>query len=105
MVTAIAAVDIMIDDGVESLLCHVPWHKGLTVMDATLTLRRCADIAVAYSGRGRTAFLTQLGHRSNQGRRGHNWVYRINGKVGVRGIGVQVLNADDRVEWLYEIVR
>jgi hypothetical protein len=101
MLTAIAAVDITVNDGCESTLCTIPWSEGMTVIDATVQLRRQVGITVAYRGRGPSLFLLQLGNRLAQGPSGCNWIYTINGRLCNRSAGVQLLQAEDELEWCY----
>ncbi|MCA9270087.1 MAG: DUF4430 domain-containing protein, partial [Planctomycetales bacterium] len=73
------------------------------VLDATRSAERSGHgVVVKIRSSGSTAFLTQIDDVANEGGAGKNWVYRVNGKLGDRSIGVQKLDKGDKVLWRFQ---
>ena len=101
-------VRLIIDynDGVEKHFTRLAWTKDMTVLDAMKQAQRSPHgITFRYTGRGATAFLTQIDDLKNQGGGKKNWLYRVNGKLASKGFGVYVLEADDVVNWKFQQYR
>lgn len=101
-------VRVVIDygDGVEKHFTRIPWKEDLTVLDAMNAAKAWPHgIEFRYTGRGATAFLTQIDDVKNAGADGKNWLFRVNGKLAMKSFGVQALEAGDRVTWSFQEFR
>ncbi|MEX0711241.1 MAG: DUF4430 domain-containing protein [Pirellulales bacterium] len=87
-------------DGVEKHFTRLAWSDGLTVLDAMQAASESPHgIAFKYTGRGETAFATQIDDLKNQGAGKKNWMYSVNGKRADRSFGVYKPAAADVVRW------
>ncbi len=50
-------------------------------------------------GSGRTFFITEINGQKNEGARGRNWIYTVNGKLGNKSAGLFEIKAGDEIEW------
>ena len=50
-------------------------------------------------GSGRTFFITEINGQKNEGARGRNWIYTVNGKRGNKSAGLFEIKAGDEIEW------
>jgi hypothetical protein len=97
-------VQVTIDyaDGVQKHFSHLGWKRGMTVLDAMLAAdQHPRGIAIVHRGKGATALLTRIDDVENEGA-GRNWVYRVNGKLADRSMGVYELQSGDTVLWKFE---
>jgi hypothetical protein len=93
------------DDGVEKHFARIPWHEGMTVMDALDYARKHArGIQFRHRGAGATAFLTRIDDLENEGR-GRNWIFHVNGEPGDRSFAISVLKPSDTVLWKFGAYR
>jgi hypothetical protein len=53
-------------------------------------------------GRGDTFFVTEINGRKNEGARGRNWIFKVNGKLGNKSAGSFKIKAGDKVEWNFQ---
>lgn len=89
-------------DGVEKHFTQLAYKKDMTVLDAVRSAEKHArGIKAEVRSSGSTAFLTQIDDVKNEGG-GKNWVYRVNGKLGDRSIGIHKLQAGDAVLWRFQ---
>ena len=90
-------------DGVEKRFKQIPWRKGMTVLDVMKYAKKHArGITYNQSGSGSIAFIKQIDDLKNQGRRGKNWVYRVNNKLGDTSFAIYALKAGDAVLWKFD---
>jgi hypothetical protein len=93
------------DDGVQKHFTQIPWRKEMTVLHVLEAAQKHPrGIQFKYRGRDATAFLTKIDDVENEGR-GRNWIYRVNGKLGVRSFAVHRLEAGETVLWRFEKYR
>lgn len=101
-------VRVVIDygDGVEKHFTRIPWKQEMTVQDAMNAAKAWPHgIDFRYTGRGATAFLTQMDDLKNEGAEGKNWLFHVNGKLATKSFGVLRLEAGDRVTWTFQKFR
>jgi hypothetical protein len=104
MASAADTVKLVVDygDGVEKHFTQLAYKKDMTVLDAVRTAEKHAHgIKAEVRSSGSTAFLTQIDDVKNEGS-GKNWVFRVNGKLGDRSIGIHQLQAGDAVLWRFQ---
>jgi hypothetical protein len=93
---------IAIGDGVERRFDAVPWHEGMTVDDLlTAASRRPNGIQYSVRGDGASALLMQIDEARNEGPRGRNWTYTVNGTRADRSFAVYPLRPGDQVLWTF----
>ncbi len=97
-------VKVVIDygDGVQKVFPAVEWKDGMTVLDAMDKAKAPAHgITFKYTGKGETAFLTQIDDLANEGggKSKKNWQYWINDVFADKGFGVRKLDKGDVVLW------
>lgn len=100
-----AKIRLVIDygDGVQKHFTRLPASEGATVLAAVeAAARHPRGIKFKIRGSGSTTFLTQIDDAENQGARGRNWTYRVNGKLGDRSCALQKLKAGDTILWKFE---
>ena len=97
-------VRLVIDynDGVEKHFTAIVWKSGMTVMDVMLAAKKHPrGITFEHTGKGATALLTKIDDVENEGR-GRNWLYRVNGELADRSLGIFELHAGDTVLWKFD---
>ena len=97
----------MIDygDGSEKHFTAIAWKEGMTVFDAMQAAdQHPRGIDLAYRGKGATALLERIDDLENEGA-GRNWIFRVNGKLADRGMGVYELKSRDAILWKFEKYR
>ena len=100
--TELVKLVINYNDGVEKHFTAIDWKPEMTVLDVMLAAKKHPrGIDFEYKGKGQTALLTKIDDVANEGR-GHNWLYRVNGKPGDRSMGVFVLKPGDTVLWKFD---
>lgn len=100
-------VRVVVDysDGAEKHINAIAWKAGMTVLDAMDAAgKHPHGIAMKFRGKGATALLTRIDDVENEGA-GRNWVYRVNGKMADRGMGVFELQSGDAILWKFEKYR
>lgn len=81
---------------------NVPFTKGETYLDATLTLLKDRGIQYDVSGSGATAYIRgidnqyEFDHGAKSG-----WTCKKNGVMLTKSAGITPISAGDRIEWLY----
>jgi Domain of unknown function (DUF4430) len=98
------AVALVIDynDGVVKSYANLPWTKGMTVLDMMNAAKaHTHGITFEFTGRGGTAFLTQIDDVKNEGGGAgkKNWQFSVNSTYADRGFGIYEVQAGDVVIW------
>ena len=89
-------------DGVEKHFTSLPWKADMTVLDVLqAAARHPRGIRFQHRGSGSTAFVTSIDGVKNEGGKGRNWVYRVDGKLGDRSCGVYRVKAGQKVLWAF----
>jgi len=103
-------VKLVIDygDGVEKHFPSLAWREGLTVLEAmrlTSANARGLRFNTWNNATGDAAFVEQIDGFKNEGGAAHakNWTFKINGKRGQVGAGVQALHEGDVVVWKFGV--
>lgn len=78
---------------------ELPVTGEMTVLDLMNQAQREGKLEFEYRGSGATVFVNSIQGLANQGAGGHNWIYRVNGKLGDRSIGVAEIVAGDKITW------
>ncbi len=78
---------------------ELPATSEMTVLGLMKRAQQDGTLEFEYRGSGETAFVTSIQGLANQGAGGNNWIYRVNGKLGDRSIGVARIAAGDEVTW------
>jgi opacity protein-like surface antigen len=97
-------VKLIVDygDGVEKHFTALTHKKDMTVLDAVRAAEKHAHgIKTEIRSSGETAFLMKIDDVANEGS-GKNWVFRVNGKLGDRSLGIQKLRPGDTVLWRFQ---
>ena len=56
-------------------------------------------------GKGETFFVTSINKKKNEGARGNNWIFFVNGELGDESAGSYELEPGDKVEWKFQKYR
>ena len=101
-------VSLWIDFGDESpkQFPQVPWHEGMTVLDALAWAdRQSPGIDFVYERSGADAFVRKIDGIANQGggRSARNWIYEVNGQKAQKSCGVQQLQPSDAILWKFAL--
>jgi len=87
-------------DGVQKVFTALPWRQAMTVRDLMqLAQEHPRGIRFASRGSGATELLTRIDDLDNQGTRGRNWIFHVNGKLADRSLGAYRLRPGDAVLW------
>ncbi len=105
-----ATVTLVVDygDGVEIHFTALPWHKGMTVLDAMAAAgKHPRGITFAQRGSGGAAMITQIGDAKNQGggAQSKNWLYYVNDEQATMSAGKQTLQPGDVALWKFQVYR
>jgi len=94
-------------DGFEKHYTRIEFQDGMTVHDAmNQAAAHPRGVKFEHRGAGTTAYLESIdGLKFQRGINGRGWIFRINGKVSPRGMGVAELKAGDTVLWRHEKFR
>ena len=93
-------------DGSQKQFTALAWREGLTVLDAVRAAEKHPrGIKCELRGSGDTAFLVKIDDLKNEGGAGRGWMFRVNGKLADRSLGVFPLQAGDAVLWKFEKYR
>jgi hypothetical protein len=101
-------VKLVIDygDGAQKVFPALEWKDGLTVLEAMDNAKAPAHgITFKYTGKGETAFLTQIDDLKNAGggKDKKNWQYWVNDTYADKGFGVRKLEQGDVVMWKFAV--
>ena len=101
-------VSLRIDFGDDSpkQFPQVPWHKGMTVLDALAwAYRQSPGIKFVYERTGADAFVRKIDGIANQGggKSDRNWIYEVNGQKAQKGCGVHQLQPSDAILWKFAL--
>jgi hypothetical protein len=101
-------VKVVIDygDGAQKVFPALEWQDGMTVLDAMEKAKAPAHgITFKYTGRGETAFLTQIDDLKNEGggKAKKNWQYLVNDVYADKSCGVRKLEKSDVVLWKFTL--
>lgn len=101
-------VSLVVDygDGVQKHFTALEWREKMTVLEAVRQAEKHArGIKCEVRGSGETAFLVKIDDIKNEGGGGRGWLFRVNGKLGDRSLGVFPIQAGDAVLWKFEKYR
>jgi hypothetical protein len=99
-----ATVKVVVDygDGAQKVFPALEWKEGMTVLDAMEKAKAPGHgITFKYTGKGETAFLTQIDDVTNEGggKGKKNWQYWVNDGFADKSFGVRKLDKGDVVLW------
>jgi len=99
-------VRLVIDygDGVEKHFTTITHTAGMTALDALLAAKaHVRGIKLAFTGKGETAFITEIEELKNQGtgKDKKNWQFFINDAFAAAGAGAAPLKPGDTIRWVY----
>ena len=80
---------------------EITFTDKMTVLDAMVIAKKSEKLKFSYRGKGATAFLTEIDGVKNQGSRGDNWIFRVNGKLGKKSFGATTVRAGDKITWTF----
>jgi hypothetical protein len=90
-------------DGAKKVLTNVPWKSKMTLGQAMeFATAHKHGVKLKRRGSGSTGFIEKIDDLENQGAKGPNWIFRVNGKLGDRSYGVTTLNPGDTVLWKFD---
>ncbi|MBM99939.1 MAG: hypothetical protein CMJ77_12495 [Planctomycetaceae bacterium] len=101
----VSHVELIFDfgDGTEKHFKRLAWREKMTVFDA---MRQAAahprGISFKHQGKRDTLFVTQIDDLKNEGGGKRNWIYRVNGELGDRSIGIKTLKVGDAILWSFK---
>ncbi|HKD37626.1 MAG TPA: DUF4430 domain-containing protein [Pirellulales bacterium] len=93
-------------DGAEKRLTAIPFHGGMTVLDALEAAKHHPHgITFASRGSGGMTLVTKIDDVANQegAAGGKNWLFFVNGKLSDRGCGAASVNPGDSILWRYQV--
>ncbi len=96
-------IEIDYSDGVQKILTAVPWKPKMTLGDAmeyATSHRR--GVKMKIRGKGSISLLEKIDDLQNQGAKGPNWVFRVNGKLGDRSFAITPLKPGDTILWKFD---
>jgi hypothetical protein len=101
-------VKLIVDygDGVQKMLPALEWKEGMTVLDALEKAKAPAHgITFKYTGKGETAFLTQIDDLKNEGggKATKNWQFLVNDVYADKSCGVYKLAKGDVILWQFKL--
>lgn len=89
-------------DGRQRQFDPVPWRAGMTVDDLLTAASRLSNgIKYSLRGSGASAMLLEIDGARNEGARGRNWTYTVNGTRADRSFAVYPLQPGDHVLWTF----
>jgi hypothetical protein len=99
-------VELVIDygDGAEKRFGRIPWHEGLTALDALAAAKnRPHGVTFVARGSGPTAFVTQVDDLQNQGGEANskNWTFHINDRLVDKSCGLADVRPGDIILWKF----
>jgi Domain of unknown function (DUF4430) len=101
-------VKVVIDygDGVQKVFPALEWKEGMTALDALDKAKAPAHgITFKYTGKGDTAFLTQIDDLKNEGggKDKKNWLFWVNDAMADKSFGAWKLEKGDVVLWKFAV--
>jgi len=104
-----ATAQLVIDfgDGFQLRYNRLDCAKETTVWDLMVAAQKHAHpLSVKYRGQGATLLITEIaGTKNGTGPKSKNWIYRVNGEIASRSVGVQLVKPGDTVLWRFETYR
>lgn len=79
----------------------IPFTNEMTVLDVMKHAKETGKLKFAFRGRKDTAFLTEIDGVKNQGAKGDNWIFRVNGELGKKSFGISEVKEGDRIIWSF----
>lgn len=73
--------------------------SGATAFEVLVALAAAKGLEVESRGDGSTRFVTAIGGIQNEGAGKDNWVFRVDGKLGDRSSGIQVVQDGQKLVW------
>jgi hypothetical protein len=101
-------VKVVIDygDGAQKVFPALQWQEGMTVLEAMDKAKAPAHgITFQHTGKGETAFLTQIDDLKNEGggKAKKNWQYLVNDLYADKSFGIRKLEKGDVVLWKFTV--
>ena len=92
---------LKIVSGEEKQMFEIESSEKLKTVSDLLKYVADADESFKYKSRGsgRTFFITEINGQKNEGARGRNWIYTVNGKLGNKSAGLFEIKPGDEIEW------
>jgi hypothetical protein len=93
-------------DGAQKVFPALPWQEGMTVLDAMEKAKAPAHgITFQHTGKGETAFLTQIDDLKNEGggKSKKNWQYLVNDAYADKSFGIRKLEKGDVILWKFTV--
>ena len=99
--TVMDKLRLKIVSGEEKQMFEIESSEKLKTVSDLLKYVADADESFKYKSRGsgRTFFITEINGQKNEGARGRNWIYTVNGKLGNKSAGLFEIKAGDEIEW------
>ena len=85
----------------KDLKVKVPCSAGSTVFAILQRAKNMGDLDFDSQGAGGTAFVHSIDGVMNAGRRGNNWVFRVNEQLAKESCGSLVVTPGDLIEWKF----
>jgi len=79
----------------------VPCSSDSTVFTILQRAKNMGDLEFDFQGAGSTAFVHSIDGMLNTGRRGKNWVFRVNEELASESCGSLVVAPGDVIEWKF----
>ena len=79
----------------------VPCSADSTVFTILQRAKNMGDLEFDFQGAGSTAFVHSIDGMMNTGRRGKNWVFRVNEELATESCGSLVVAPGDVIEWKF----
>lgn len=90
-------------DGAQKVLTRTPWKSKMTLGEAMdLAAAHKHGVKFTRRGRGSTAFVEKIDDLKNQGAKGPNWIFRVNGKLGDKSYAITPVKPGDTVLWKFD---
>ncbi len=97
-------VELTVDlgDGKTAKKFEISPGKEETIFSAMEKVKKKhSNFTFEYKGKKSTLFVTSIAGLKNKGSKGNNWVFRVNGKMGDKSIGVYRVKKGDQVLWKF----
>ena len=79
----------------------VPCSADSTVFTILQRAKNMGDLEFDFQGAGSTAFVHSIDGMMNTGRRGKNWVFRVNEELATESCGSLAVAPGDVIEWKF----
>jgi len=90
---------IKTSEEVTAYQAHIAWQQSMTVFGATQAMG--PGVGIQSTGQGETCFVNSLAGQENLGSAGHNWIFRVNGKLGDKSCDALVVQPGDQILWTF----